>query len=99
MKDPIDINNSKQPIRKWWRVLAVIFSLVYVMAISYIDFKIITPVVLPEDYCYYHTHEIPLWVELLYMNGASGGHPDGSLIHFFLLIILSVFLGMRTRFF
>ena len=48
--------------------------------------------ILPDNHCYYHTHEIPLWVDLLYMNEGSNGHPEWTLFHIVLLISLSGYL-------
>lgn len=72
-------------------------SIIYILAIGYLDFEIITPAILPAEYCYYHFHAIPFWVDLFYMNGASNGHPEGSLVHYFLLILWSMILGINTK--
>lgn len=56
----------------------VLLSSILLFSIGYLDFEVITPLILPEDYCYYHTHEIPWWVELFYMSPANNGHPYGS---------------------
>lgn len=78
------------------KILTIILSIIYFVTIYYLDFYVISPLILPADYCYYHTHETPFWVELLYMNAGSNGHPDGSMLHFVLLIIISLFLGKIT---
>ncbi len=52
--------------------------------------------ILPEDHCYYHTHPTPYWVEFLYMSGGSNGHPDGSIIHFLMVIVVGAILGHLT---
>lgn len=77
-------------------VLTIIFGIIYLFAIGYVDFEVLSALILPEDYCYYHVHEAPWWVDLFYLSGASNGHPDGSIFHFFLLFILSIFLGFVT---
>ncbi len=79
------------------KISIIIFSIIYFVLIYYLDFYIISPLILPADNCYYHTHNIPFWVELLYMSAGSNGHPDGSMLHFILLIIISLFLGRITN--
>ena len=79
-----------------WALIAFFCGIFYIIFIGYIDFEIITPMILPEDHCYYHTHPTPYWVEFLYMSGGSNGHPDGSIIHFLMVIALGAFLGHLT---
>jgi len=76
--------------------MAFCCGIVYILVLGYIDFEIITPLVLPQDPCYYHTHETPVWVEVLYMGIGSNGHPDGSIKHLILIVILSMTLGHFT---
>lgn len=78
------------------KLLSIIFGVIYYGIICYLDFYVISPLILPADYCYYHTHETPFWIELVYMNAVSNGHPDGSMLHFVFLIIISLFLGIKT---
>ena len=68
----------------------------YLFFLGYIDFEIFTPKILPENPCYYHTHAVPTWVDFFYMNNFSNGHPDGSVKHFLLLLVFSMFLGHKT---
>lgn len=83
-------------MRNWKLILTIItMSLIILFSIGYLDFIIITPLILPEDYCYYHTHEIPWWVELFYMTPANNDHPEGSFFHLVVLLIISIFLGYK----
>lgn len=77
--------------------LVVIFTVIYCVAISYIESKVISPLILNKDYCYYHTHETPFLVELFYMSPASNGHPDGSFFQLFVTLIISITLGYFTK--
>lgn len=77
-------------------LLIVLFSFLFLVVLGLLDGIIITPLILPEDYCYYHTNDIPWWVELFYMNPASNGHPDGSFFHLLFLLIISALLGFLT---
>ncbi|MFK7783883.1 MAG: hypothetical protein AB8B56_02145 [Crocinitomicaceae bacterium] len=76
-----------------WALIAFFCGISFIILIGYIDFEIISPMILPEDHCYYHTHPTPYWVELLYMSGGSNGHPDGSIFHFLIVIVLGAILG------
>jgi hypothetical protein len=77
-------------------VLWLLFSVVYLFVLGFLDIAIITPLILPEDYCYYHFHDTPWWVEFFYMNPASNGHPDGSFFHLVFLLSISAILGFFT---
>ena len=63
----------------------------------YLDFGIISPLILPEDPCHYHFNETPFWVEFLYMNGGSNGHPEWSFSHIIILLSISLFLGFKSN--
>jgi hypothetical protein len=78
---------------------SIIFILVILIVLGlllFIDFSIISPIILPEDLCYYHTHEVPIWVDVLYMNGSSNGHPEWTFTHIFLVLILSIILSTKA---
>lgn len=77
-------------------ILVPILSVIYAITILYIDFEILSPLLLPEDKCYYHTHKTPFWVDFLYMSAHSGGHPEGSLTHILFVIIIGFVLGYIT---
>ena len=79
-----------------WAMSAFLCGIFYAILIGYVDFEVISPMILPADPCYYHTHPTPYWVELLYMHGGSNGHPEGNFTHLFILIILGAFLGHIT---
>lgn len=86
---------QNKPKKKKWIVLTFAFCLIYIIVIGYLDFEIISPLILHEDYCYYHNHDSPLWVDLFYLNG--DGHPDGTFLHLNLLILFCIILGYFTK--
>jgi hypothetical protein len=77
-------------------LFTLMFSALYFLIIGYLDVNIVTPSILPEDECYYHVHETPLWVDLFYMSSMNNGHPSINLTHIIILLAGSVFLGNRT---
>ena len=79
-----------------YSLIFIISSIAYLFIIGFIDFEIISPFILPEDKCYYHTHKTPLWVEILYMGEGSNGHPFVTLTHLVILLIISLGLGYIT---
>lgn len=93
-----EITKQAKPQKKKLRLIifTIIFSVIYLFVISYLDSEVLSPLILPNDYCYYHKHEVPWWVELFYMTPASNGHPDGSFFQMFIFLILSVLLGYIT---
>lgn len=71
-----------------------IYFFVSLFIIGFIDLEIITPIVnLPEDICYYHTVEPPIWVEWFYLD--SSGHTEFpySWLHFSMILFLSLSLS------
>ncbi len=85
-------------MKKVNNILLIIFYVFVIFCLLfYIDFNIISPLILPKDLCYYHLHDTPLWVEVLYMNCSSNEHPEWSIIHIILLLILSIFLGDKIK--
>lgn len=86
----------KPPPSVGYGVMVTFFCLAYLLVLGWLDFEVITPLVLPTDPCYYHQHPIPFWVDWLYMNGTCNGHPEVSLTHLILLITLCVIAGIRT---
>ncbi|OYU95785.1 MAG: hypothetical protein CFE21_11650 [Bacteroidetes bacterium B1(2017)] len=94
MTDPIAAGAKQaKPKRMVVGVLSIVFGIINLFVIGYLDFDVLSPLILPKDYCYYHLHDIPWWVELFYLSGSSNGHPDGSIFHYFLVFILSLSLG------
>lgn len=79
-----------------WAIIAFFSGILFILLVWYVDFEIISPLILPEDHCYYHSHPTPYWVDFLYMSGGSNGHPDGSMIHFLLVAIIGATLGHLT---
>lgn len=96
--DLLYVSNKQHSNNKKWKLvlLTIVLSLIYLFALNYIDIKLISPIILPNDYCYYHNHETPWWVELLYMTPSSNGHPDGSFFKLLLFLILASYLGYIT---
>jgi hypothetical protein len=92
----VEMPQQINPVRKRWRIPTVILSIGYLIGLYLLDFGVLTPLVLPENHCYYHWHEVPFLVDWLYMSPGSNGHPDGSMTHFILLLVLSIFLGYIT---
>lgn len=76
----------------------LLFSFLFFIGLGLLDVFVISPLILPKDYCYYHFHETPWWVELFYMNPSSNGHPEGSLFHLIFLLIVSIALGFITAY-
>jgi hypothetical protein len=78
-------------------LLIVIFTIIFAIIWGYIDFVIITPFVpLPEDSCYYHTIDPPLWIDLFYLDSITHPEPPFSGLHIFQLCALSVVLAIFT---
>lgn len=73
--------------------LLIIYTLISFIAVVLFEIKVISPLVLPEDYCYYHFHETPYLIELFYMNGGSNGHPEGNLLLLTTEFIIALLLG------
>lgn len=75
--------------------LIIILGSLFTIILWYIDFEIITPMLLPGDFCYYHFHDIPWWIELFYMGMGSNGHPEGSMFHFLLIPVIGFFMSYK----
>ena len=80
-----------------WIGLFILLSIGFWKLFLFIDFDLISPLFLPEDLCYYHKHEVPFLIEFFYMNRGANGHPEGSLIHFLLLLISSIFTAYKVK--
>lgn len=79
-----------------WGLSAFFYGVIYIIILGYVDLQVISPLILPEDPCYYHTHKMPGWVDFFYMNAAFNGHPGVSFKHLFLLIVVGFVLGHFT---
>lgn len=90
--------NTYQKVKNNFRsILIILYSVLIFIILLFIDFRIITPLILPEDHCYYHFHETPFLVNLLYINGSSNGHPEWSFTHIILLVFISIFIGVYIK--
>ena len=74
-------------------VLTFILTIVFLFVVVFIESEIISPLFLPEDPCYYPDREVPYFIELFYMNGASNGHPEGSFLLLFIELIISFLIA------
>lgn len=74
-------------------LLTFVLTIVFLFIVSFIESEIISPLFLPEDPCYYHGREVPYFIELFYMNGASNGHPEGGFLLLFIEFALSFLIG------
>ena len=78
-------------------IFSVVFTILFIVIIGYIDFEIITPLLpLPEDICYYHTHEAPWWVDLFYLDVSGHPEPPFSILHILLLLLISTILAIQA---
>ena len=78
-------------------LLSIIFSIIYLIVVGYIDFELVTPLFpLPNDICYYHLHTPPTWVRLFYLDNMGHIEPPFSGLHVLILFIISCVLGVTT---
>lgn len=83
-------------VKKVFRILVAIFiTLFSIVAFWYVDFYLITKLLpLPDDICYYHTNQPPLWVDLFYLDGMGHTEPPFSGLHIILNLTLSLTAGI-----
>lgn len=97
MEDEKQANEETGYSSKFKKVVFVVIStIISFVAVVLFESKVLSPLILPEDFCYYHFHEAPYLIELFYMNGGSNGHPEGNLLLFFTEFIISLILGFYT---
>jgi len=78
-------------------LLIIIFTVVYLIIIGFIDFNIITPLLpIPEHICYYHENDPPIWIDLFYLDGMGHTEPPYSLLHMSILFLISLFAAILT---
>ena len=76
-------------------LLIVIFTIIFIFLLGYIDFEIITPLLpLPDDICFYHENEPPTWINLFYLDNIGHTEPPFSTLHILTLLLLSFVLGI-----
>lgn len=73
-----------------------VLTIIYYALIRIVEAKFIIPLLpLPSDFCYYHTHKAPAWVNLFYLD--SMGHiTTFNGFHLFVLLLMSVTLSILT---
>lgn len=64
-----------------------------------ISLFVLDPIFIPDP-CYYHTHEITIWIDLFYeINAGEGFHPYPNLVYIGLFSIIGMLLGyMLTKY-
>lgn len=92
----IEVNEVENKHIPFFGIKAFFVGIIYLVGIWYISFEVIMPLILPVDPCYYHMRDTPVLIDFFYMGLGSNGHPEGSLMHIFLIVILSFFLGRLT---
>lgn len=89
---------KKRNITKLNLILIYLFNSLFI--IGYIDFCILSPMILPEDSCYYHTNKIPVWIELFFLDSSEHTEPPFTSYHIlvllFVCLISTFFLYKKT---
>jgi len=76
-------------------LFTIVFTILFLVIISFLDFKVLTPLLpLSDDVCFYHTHIPPTWVNLLYLDSSEHVEAPYNLLHMALLGIVSMALGI-----
>jgi hypothetical protein len=83
-------------VKKILRILVAIFITMFsIVAFWYFDFYVITKFLpLPDDICYYHINQPPLWVDLLYLDNMGHTEPPFSGLHIILNLTISMTVGI-----
>lgn len=70
--------------------LFLIITLLILIGLSILDFHII-PEFLPhaDEFCYYHQHKVPPWMDLLYLDGSGHIAPPFTLLHLILFLVIA----------
>lgn len=85
-------------MNKFRIVRPILFFGAYLLLVAFISFEIITPQLpLPDDTCFYHTNTPPLWVDLFYLDSSGHTEPPFSLLHMFLILVISIALCFLTE--
>jgi hypothetical protein len=76
-----------------------ILTAVFACLLGFVDIFILSALVLPEDICFYHTHEPPFLIDFFYIAPWSNGHPEpvSTLPMIILIISLSVGAAFLTN--
>jgi hypothetical protein len=74
--------------------MGMIFTLLFMIIIEWLEVKFFIPLLsLPSDFCFYHTHKAPLWIDLFYLDGM--GHLT-TFNGFHILVLFVISLGFAT---
>lgn len=70
--------------------LFLIIALLILIGLSILDFHII-PGFLPhaDDFCYYHQHRVPLWIDLFYLDDSGHVAPPFTFLHLSLFLVIA----------
>lgn len=76
--------------------IGTVFTVIFMAVIKLLEVKILIPLLpLPSDFCYYHFHKAPMWVELFYLDG-MGHLTTFNGFHLLILFSVSLVLGILT---
>lgn len=98
-----NILTANQPTRtdkvnhiSWTIALTMVFTLIYIVTLGYLDYEVISPTFLPDDICYYHEHEAPLLIDIFYIGAGGHTEPPYSPYHMLTLLLTSILLAYWT---
>lgn len=78
-------------------ILRIFLMLLYIpitfAVIGYLDFGVFSPMILPEDLCYYESKEPPIWVEYFFLDSTGHLEPIFNPFHFITYFIFCFFLA------
>jgi hypothetical protein len=77
-------------------LLSMLFTVPIMLLIGFIDIFIVTPLILPEDECYYHFNTPPNLVDLFYLDSTGHIDPLDSKFHLLTLLVLSITFAFLT---
>ena len=65
-----------------------------ILGLCFIDFYMITPLLpMPQDICYYHSHEPSFFIKHFYLDSSGHIEPPFSAIYMLFLFVLGCWLG------
>ncbi len=88
--------NTKEKV--YFRILLIfIFTIIFIIIIGYIDYELLTPLLpIPEDICFYHQNNPPVWIKLFYLDYSEHTEPPYSNLHILTLFAISLTFGIIT---